>query len=49
MGGYQPGREPELDHAVELVPRIYDALRQSPHNPASTDAFRELSEMIKGK
>ena len=35
------------DHAVQLVPRIYDALRQSPAQPASSDPFRELSEMIK--
>jgi flagellum-specific ATP synthase len=48
MGGYQPGRDAELDNAVSLVPRIYDALRQSPGDPASADPFRELSDMLKG-
>lgn len=48
MGGYQPGRDGELDRAVQLVPRVYDALRQAPHDGASTDAFRELSELMRG-
>jgi flagellum-specific ATP synthase len=48
MGGYQPGSDLELDRAVELVPRIYDCLRQDPHSPPSTDPFRELAEAIQG-
>lgn len=48
MGGYQPGRDTDLDNAVQLVPRIYDAMRQTPHDPASTDPFHELNEMLKG-
>ncbi len=46
MGGYQPGHDAELDQAVTIVPKIYDALRQSPSDPTSRDAFRELAEML---
>jgi flagellum-specific ATP synthase len=46
MGGYQPGADPDLDQAVLLVPRIYEALMQSPTSPPSTDAFRELAEAL---
>lgn len=46
MGGYQPGQDADLDQAVAMVPRIYDALRQSPADPLSRDAFRELAERL---
>jgi len=46
MGGYQPGHDGELDQAVVIVPRIYEALRQDPAAPASRDAFRELAELL---
>jgi flagellum-specific ATP synthase len=49
MGGYQPGRDAELDKSVQLVPRIYDAMRQTPDDAASTDPFRELSDMLRGE
>jgi flagellum-specific ATP synthase len=47
MGGYQPGHDPDLDQAVVLVPRIYDALRQDPSMPASRDAFMDLAESLR--
>ncbi len=46
MGGLQAGADPDLDQAVALTPIIYEALCQAPHNPASTDAFRELAEAL---
>ena len=46
MGGHQQGRDPELDHAIDLTPRVYAALTQSPNGPASVDAFRELAELL---
>ena len=46
MGAYQPGGDAELDQAVTLVPRIYEALNQGPHQPLSTDAFRDLSAAL---
>ena len=47
MGGYQPGRDTELDQAVQLVPKIYDVMRQTPSDPASTEPFQELLGVIK--
>ena len=46
IGAYQPGSDAFLDKTVLLAPRIHTALRQAADAPASTDAFRELSEMI---
>ncbi|MCG7392031.1 flagellar protein export ATPase FliI [Microvirga sp. ACRRW] len=47
MGGYQPGTDQDLDQAVVLVPKIYDALRQDPSSPASRDAFMDLAQALK--
>ena len=43
MGGYRDGTDPDLDRAVELVPSLYDALRQGPSDPPSADAFQEVA------
>lgn len=47
MGGYQPGTDSELDQAVAMVPKIYDALRQDPSMPSSSDAFMELAQFLR--
>ncbi len=47
MGGYRSGADPELDHAVALVPRVYEALRQEPAQGPSRDAFLELAEALR--
>jgi flagellum-specific ATP synthase len=49
MGGYQPGHDADLDQAVSLVPKIYEAMMQSPSDKASEDAFRELAETLQPK
>ncbi|MBH5368499.1 flagellar protein export ATPase FliI [Bradyrhizobium glycinis] len=49
MGGYQPGRDSGLDQAVEMVPRIYNAMRQGASASPSADPFRELRDMLKGE
>jgi flagellum-specific ATP synthase len=46
MGGYQPGHDGELDQAIIIVPKIYEALRQDPSAPPSRDAFRELADLL---
>ena len=46
MGGYKPGTDPELDRAVVLVPKIYQALEQDLAAPPSDDPFRELAELL---
>jgi flagellum-specific ATP synthase len=48
MGGYQPGRDSSLDQSVEIVPKIYAAMRQDASAAPSTDPFRELRDMMKG-
>ncbi|MHC2644385.1 flagellar biosynthesis/type III secretory pathway ATPase [Bradyrhizobium liaoningense] len=48
MGGYQSGRDSGLDQAVDMVPRIYNAMRQGASAPPSADPFRELRDMLKG-
>jgi flagellum-specific ATP synthase len=49
MGGYQQGQDSDLDQIVALVPKLYDALVQSPDSPPSKDAFRELAEALQAK
>ncbi len=49
MGGYQPGQDGELDQAVALVPKLYDAIVQAPTSPMSRDAFHELAEALQAK
>jgi flagellum-specific ATP synthase len=47
MGGYQPGRDNELDQAVQLVPKIYDVMRQAQSDPSCAQPFQELLDVIK--
>jgi flagellum-specific ATP synthase len=47
MGGYQPGRDSELDQAVNLVPKIYNVLGQLPTEPPCDEPFQELLAVIK--
>jgi flagellum-specific ATP synthase len=49
MGGYRQGNDGELDQAVALVPKIYEALAQSPKSRPSADAFRELAQLLQEK
>lgn len=46
LGGYQRGADGELDKAVELVPKLYQCLRQAPQEPPSTDAFQEIARAL---
>ena len=43
MGGYRGGTDPALDQAIELVPRLYEAMRQGPTDPPCADAFQEIA------
>ncbi|TXM69311.1 flagellum-specific ATP synthase FliI [Methylobacterium sp. WL69] len=47
MGGYRAGEDAELDQAILLVPRIYEALRQEPGMAPSEDAFLELAQSLR--
>jgi flagellum-specific ATP synthase len=43
MGGYRAGADPALDKAIELVPKLYETMKQSPDDPPSADAFQDLA------
>jgi flagellum-specific ATP synthase len=43
MGGYRDGTDPALDRAIELVPRLYEAMRQGPADPPCIDVFQEVA------
>ena len=46
MGGYVPGADPELDRAIETVPKLYRILSQSVSEPPSPDAFRDIATRL---
>ncbi|AMJ62651.1 flagellar protein export ATPase FliI [Bosea sp. PAMC 26642] len=48
MGGYQAGADAELDKAIALVPRIYEALHQDMTAKLSADAFQDLANALQG-
>ena len=47
LGGYQIGGDKELDHAIEVVPKIYGFLTQAMHANSDMDPFSVLAQMIK--
>lgn len=49
MGGYREGGDAELDQAIALVPKIYEAMQQAPLSDPSFDAFRELAQALQDK
>ena len=48
MGGYTPGADLELDNAVSVVPKIYDALGQDLDDAldVTTDPFQRLADRL---
>ena len=48
MGGYHSGADPLMDQAIAFVPKIYEGMMQSPDDPPSIDAFRELASALQG-
>lgn len=42
LGGYQPGVDPLLDHAVDAAPKLFEAMKQAPHAERSVEAISEL-------
>jgi flagellum-specific ATP synthase len=48
MGGYHGGTDPELDKAIELVPKVFNAMKQSPQDPPSQNAFQEVAQALTG-
>jgi flagellum-specific ATP synthase len=46
MGGYRGGADAELDKAIEIVPKLFEALKQSPRDATSADAFQEVARAL---
>ena len=46
FGGYQIGKDLELDRAVALVPKIYAALNQGPGDPLCLDSIAAIQAVI---
>ncbi|WP_373502805.1 flagellar protein export ATPase FliI [Aestuariivirga sp.] len=46
MGGYAAGADPELDRAVEIVPKLYRGLVQSSADRGSADPFRDIAASL---
>lgn len=48
MGGHVPGADPELDRAVDLIPKLYRVLSQQASDPPASDPFREIATALSG-
>jgi flagellum-specific ATP synthase len=46
IGGYRSGSDPELDKAVQIVPKLYESMRQTPEDAVSEDAFKEVARAL---
>ncbi len=46
MGGYRAGSDPALDRALDIVPRLYEAIRQSPSDAATADVFQDIARAL---
>jgi flagellum-specific ATP synthase len=46
MGGYQAGTDVQLDHALKVVPRLYDFLNQRSADAGGSDPFAELARAL---
>ncbi len=47
LGGWRRGADPFLDKAVDMVPVIYDAIRQSPGQTGLRDPFDAIARRLK--
>jgi flagellum-specific ATP synthase len=46
MGGYRAGSDPALDRAIDIVPRLYEAIAQAPDEPMSQDVFTDVARSL---
>lgn len=46
IGGYRPGSDATLDQAMEIVPRLYDALKQDLDEAPVEDVYAFLSQTL---
>ena len=48
ISGYRPGTDATLDKAMEIVPRVYDAMKQDLNEDPVEDVFAYLSQTLPG-
>lgn len=48
ISGYRPGTDATLDRAMEIVPRVYEAMKQDLDEDPVADVFAYLSETLPG-
>ncbi len=46
IGGYRPGSDAQLDRAVQIVPRLYEAMKQDLNDEPVGDVFAYLAEKL---
>jgi flagellum-specific ATP synthase len=46
IGGYRPGSDAALDRALDIVPRLYDALKQDLNEAPVEDVFAFLTQSL---
>lgn len=46
MGGYQKGADAELDKAIDIVPKLYEVMKQTLADPPSADPFQEIARAL---
>jgi flagellum-specific ATP synthase len=46
MGGYHKGSDPDLDKAIEIVPKILEVMSQGPDDQPSADAYQDVMRML---
>ena len=47
LGGYQPGKDLDLDRSVAFVPRLYSALNQARNDVTDQDSFAAVAELTR--
>ncbi len=48
IGGYKSGSDATLDRAMDVVPRVYEAIKQDLDDPPVEDVFAHLSQTLSG-
>jgi flagellum-specific ATP synthase len=46
MGGYQRGADAELDRAIDVVPKLYEVMKQTLTDPPSNDPFQDVARAL---
>jgi len=46
MGGYQKGADAELDKAIDIVPKLYEVMKQTLTDQPSVDPFQDVARAL---